>query len=128
MSLTVSPELLDQAHEGAVDDAEFIGCISTSLPYAWAVISGLVSELDAGAGEFADNQVPPPDEAARGQLLRLMASDAMRGAIERHYGVRLAFQNCHRAAVFRPEAAQAHAEFITARAQILNQRPELIDC
>jgi hypothetical protein len=87
-----------------------------------------VSELGASGGEFAGNQVPPPDEAARGQLLRLMASDAMRDAIERHYGVRVAFQNCHRAAVFRPEAARAHAEFTSARAQILNQRPELVDC
>ena len=68
------------------------------------MISGLITDLEAGGGEFADNQVPPPDEAARGQLLRLMASDAMRAAIERHYGVRLAFQNCHRAAVFRPDA------------------------
>ena len=57
-----------------------------------------------------------------------MASDAMRGAIERHFGVRLAFQNCHRVAVFRPAAQAAHQEFITARSQILNQRPELIDC
>lgn len=128
MSLTVSPELLDQAHLGPVDDAEFLGCIRTSLPYAWAVISGLVSDLEASGGEFADNQVPPPDEAARGQLLRLMASDAMRGAIERRYGVRLAFQNCHRVAVFRPDATRAHGEFITSRAQILNQRPELVDC
>jgi len=40
-----------------------------------------------------------------------MASDAMRGAIERRYGARLAFQNCHRAAVFRPEAQRAHADF-----------------
>ena len=39
------------------------------------------------------------------------ACDAMRAAVERHYGVRLAFQNCHRAAVFRPEAAAALAEF-----------------
>ena|SRR5579859_2310853 len=124
MSLTVPPRLLDQAHQGAVDDAEFIGCISTSLPDAWAVIR----ELETSGGEFAGNQVPPPDEAARGQLLRLMASDAMRGAIERHCGVRLAFQNCHRAAVFRPDAARAHGDFITARAQILNQRPELVDC
>ncbi len=77
---------------------------------------------------FADNTVPPPDEAARGQLLRLMASDAMRGAVERHYGVRLAFQNCHRAAVFRPDADEAYAAFTSARAQILNQRPELVDC
>ncbi len=78
--------------------------------------------------EFADNQVPPPDEAARGQLLRVMASDAMRGTIERRYGVRLAFQNCHRVAVFRPEAEQARADFITARSQLLNQRPDLVDC
>ena len=85
-----------------MDDAAFLDCVRTSLPYAWDVITGLITDLDAGGGEFADNQVPPPDEAARGQLLRLMASDAMRAAVERHYGVRLAFQNCHRAAVFRP--------------------------
>ena len=128
MSLTVSPDLLEQARHGAVDDAAFADCIRTSLPYAWRVISGLLEELDASDGEFADNQVPPPDEAARGQLLRLMASDAMRGAIERHFGVRLAFQNCHRAAVFRPDATRAYADFVTARSQILNQRPELVDC
>ena len=72
--------------------------------------------------------MPPPDEAARGQLLRMMASDAMRGAVERHFGVRLAFQNCHRVAVFRPGATGALAEFTTARAQILNQSPELANC
>jgi hypothetical protein len=128
MSLTVPAGLLDQAQHGEVDDAAFVECIASSLPYAWQVISGLIENLHAGGGDFADNHVPPPDEAARGQLLRLLASDAMRGAIERHYGVRLAFQNCHRAAVFRPEATRAHAEFITARSQILNQAPELTDC
>jgi hypothetical protein len=76
MSLTVSADLLDQARRGEVDDAAFIDCIRGSLPYAWGVISSLIAELGAGDGEFADNQVPPPDEAARGQLLRLMASDA----------------------------------------------------
>jgi hypothetical protein len=128
MSLTVPPNLLEQARHGEVDNAAFAACIQTSLPYAWQVISGLVGQLHASAAPSAENHVPPPDEAARGQLLRLMASDAMRGAIERHFGVRLAFQNCHRAAVFRPEAAQARAEFATARAQILNQSPELINC
>jgi hypothetical protein len=128
MSLLVSPDLLEKAQRGEVDDAAFVSCIRTSLPYAWGVVSDLIEELHAGEGEFADNRVPPPDEAARGQILRLMASDAMRGAIERHYGVRLAFQNCHRAAVFRPDAVRAHAEFTTARSQILNQRPELVDC
>jgi hypothetical protein len=128
MSLTVPAGLLEQAHRGEVDDTAFIDCIRTSLPYAWAVIDGLVQEMTARGGQFADNQVPPPDEAARGQLLRLMASDAMRAAVERHYGVRLAFQNCHRAAVFHPRAASAYEEFITARSQILNQHPDLVDC
>jgi len=128
MSLAVPAGLLEQADAGEVDDAAFLDCVRVSLPYAWDVIAGLVTELEAGSGEFADNQVPPPDEAARGQLLRLMASDAMRAAVERHYGVRLAFQNCHRAAVFRPGAAIALAEFTSARAQLLNQRPEFVNC
>jgi hypothetical protein len=72
----------------------------------------------------------PPDEAARGELLlRMMASDAMRGAVERHFGVRLAFQNCHRVAVFRPGPArpgQGRAgPNSPPRAQSLDQRPEL---
>jgi hypothetical protein len=48
--------------------------------------------------------------------------------MERHYGVRLAFQNCHRAAVFRPAARGALAEFTSTRSQLLNQSPELVDC
>ena len=128
MSLTVPSGLLEQARRGAVDDAAFLDCVRTSLPYAWDVITGLIADLEAGRGEVADNQVPPPDEQARGQLLRLMASDAMRAAIERRYGVRLAFQNCHRAAVFRPGALDALAEFTSPAAQLRNQKPELIDC
>jgi hypothetical protein len=128
MSLTVPAALLEQARRGAVDDAAFLDCVRASLPYAWSVISGLIADLGASEAEFADNQVPPPDEAARGQLLRLMASDAMRAAVERHFGVRLAFQNCHRVAVFRPEAAAALAAFSSAQAQLLNQHPDLVNC
>ena len=128
MSLAVPADLLDRAQRGEVDDAAFLDCVRTSLPYAWDLIAGLITGLEAGGEEFADNQVPPPDEAARGQLLRLMASDAMRAAVERHYGVRLAFQNCHRAAVFRPSATAALAAFTSSRAQLLNQSPELVDC
>jgi hypothetical protein len=128
MSLTVSPELVQEAQRGEVDDAAFIDCIRDSLPYAWKVVTGLIEDLRAGDAEFADNQTPPPDEKARGELLRMMASDAMRSAIERHFDVRLAFQNCHRAAAFRPAARTAYDDFVTARAQILNQTPELVDC
>jgi hypothetical protein len=128
MSLTVSNDLLDQAKAGEVDDAAFVACVRDSLPYAWSVISELVRQRDHTGAEFTDNTVPPPDETARGQLLRCLASDAMRGALERHFQVKLAFQNCHRVAVFDPAATKAHAEFVTARSQILNQSPELVDC
>lgn len=41
----------------------------------------------------------------------------------------LAFQNCHRVAVFAPSAPEdAWPEFVSPRAQILNQSPELINC
>jgi hypothetical protein len=132
MSLAVPAELLEKAYRDEVDDPAFLECIRTSLPYAWDVITGLIADLGADLGadsaEFADNQVPPPNDQARGQLLRLMASDAMRAAIERRYGVRLAFQNCHRAAVFRPGATVALDEFVSARSQLLNQGPGLVDC
>jgi hypothetical protein len=129
MSLTVPAELLEQASTGEVDDEQFVACVRTSLPYAWSLISSLVEQLPGSSDGIADNRVPPPDEAARGQLLRALASDAMRTALERHFGVRLAFQNCHRVAVFAPSAPdRAYAEFVSARSQILNQSPELIDC
>jgi hypothetical protein len=128
MSLTVSADLLDQARNGDVDDAAFTACIQGSLPYAWHLVADLAEQLHGSGADLADNRVPPPDEGARGQLLRMMASDAMRGAVERHFGVRLAFQNCHRVAVFRPGADRAMAEFTTARAQLLNQSPELTNC
>jgi hypothetical protein len=128
MSLTVPPALTARAKRDEVDDAAFVACIRDSLPYAWHLISDLVRRLRTEGGPFADNQTPPPDEAARGQLLRALASDAMRSALERHFGVRLAFQNCHRVAVFAPGADAAYREFTTPREQILNQSPELVDC
>jgi hypothetical protein len=128
MSLDVTPDLLQKAQHGPIDDAEFVECIRTSLPYAWEMISGLVARLQVDGGDFADNLTPPPDERARGQLLRVLASDAMRGALERYFGMKLAFQNCHRVAVFADGESPEYHRFITAREQILNQSPELRDC
>ena len=51
MSLTVPPALLEQASHGEVDDADFLACVRTSLPYAWEVVTGLIRELDAGGGD-----------------------------------------------------------------------------
>ncbi|GAB3121871.1 SCO5389 family protein [Streptomyces calidiresistens] len=130
MSLDVSPALLEQAERGEVDEAAFVDCVRTSLPYAWEMISNLVARLQVDGGEFADNTTPPPSEQARGQLLRALASDAIRGSLERHFGVRLAFQNCHRVAVFPldPTVDERLDRFRSIRGQLLNQSPELRDC
>ena len=129
MSLTVSPALLKQAQRGELHQSDFIACIKNSLPYAWNLIEKLAGQLTQSQTHFVDNQVPPPDEQARGQLLRLLSSDAMRSAIEEHFGVKLAFQNCHRVALFRHDQLdQVYREFISPRSQILNQKPELVDC
>jgi hypothetical protein len=130
MSLDVPTELLERAEHGDVGDAEFVACVRDSLPYAWQVISEVVADLHDGAAPFADHATPPPSETERGQLLRALASDAIRGGLERHFGVKLAFQNCHRVAAFRPSAVDSarYRAFISPRGQLLNQSPELRDC
>ena len=133
MSLDVAPGLIEQAERGEVDEVEFVATVARSLPYAWSVMSGVAQDVGAGflnSDGFADNATPPPSEAERGQLLRALASDAIRGALERHFGVRFAFQNCHRVAAFRPEDVQSdqYLEFVSVRSQVLNQSPALRDC
>ncbi|WP_405905018.1 SCO5389 family protein [Streptomyces sp. NBC_00828] len=130
MSLDVSPKLLAEAERGQVREQDFVETVRTSLPYAYDLIAGLVGELRDSAREFADNHTPPPSEKERGQLLRALASDAIRSSLERHFGVTLAFMNCHRVAVFRPEAqgGETHTRFTSLRSQILNQSPEFRDC
>jgi hypothetical protein len=130
VSLNVSTALLERAEASEVTDAEFVDCVRRSLPYAWQVISRVAVELAASRAEFADHAVPPPSESDRGQLLRALASDAIRGALERHFRVKLAFQNCHRVAAFRPTAVggQRYQAFTSPRDQLLNQSPELRDC
>ncbi|WP_410601593.1 SCO5389 family protein [Amycolatopsis sp. lyj-90] len=130
MSLDVSPALLEKAERGEVSDAEFVACVRESLPYAWTVITGVIAEAEGAADGFADNETPPPSEAERGQLLRALASDAIRGGLERHFGVKLAFQNCHRVAVFKRSQVDSdrYRAFVSVRGQLLNQSPELRDC
>jgi hypothetical protein len=134
MSLDVSPDLLAAAESGDVADAEFAECVRTSLPYAWQTVGGLATRLHVEGAEpagFVDNTTPPPDEQARGQLLRALASDSIRGCLERHFGVRIAFQNCHRVAVFpagTDQSTETYRKFTSIRSQLLNQSPEFRDC
>ena len=128
MSLTVTPDLLEQARSGKVSDADFVSCIAASLPYAWSMVARLTGELrDSVANSVVNREVPQTDEEW-GQMFRLMASDSMRAAIERHYSVRLAFQNCCAVGVFEPNAEEARIEFTSPEAQVLNQKPELRNC
>ncbi|MFG1746569.1 SCO5389 family protein [Micromonospora chalcea] len=130
MSLTVPPALLHAAETGPVDEEAFVACVRDSLPYAWETVSRVAADLAATDAEFADNVVPPPGDAEHGQLLRAMASDAIRAGLERHFGITLAFQNCHRVAAFRPGAAgsEAYRRFTSSRGQLLNQSPALRNC
>jgi hypothetical protein len=129
MSLDVSPGLLEQARHGEVSEAAFVATVRTSLPYAYDLIASLAAGLGRDDVPFADNQVPPPGEAERGQLLRALASDSIRGSLERHFGVRLAFQNCHRVAAFRADdGGEAYQDFVSLRAQLLNQSSALRNC
>ena len=130
MSLDVSPQLLAQAEQGDIREEDFVATVRDSLPYAYRLIAGLAGDLQGSEREFADNLTPPPTEADRGQLLRALASDSIRGSLERHFGVTLAFQNCHRVAAFRPgaESGATYAKFTSTRSQILNQSPEFRDC
>lgn len=128
MSLTVPPALLERAQRGAVDEEEFVACVRASLPYAWGMVERLAAELAASGGPSAQNTEVPPDDAAWGEVFRLVGSDAMRTAVQRHFGVRLAFQNCCRVGLFRPDAVAEYERFVSPRAQLLNQRPELLNC
>jgi hypothetical protein len=128
MSLDVPGALLERAERGEVSDTEFIDVVRTSLPYAWQVVSQVVADLAADRARrfaFAEHAVPPPGEVERGQLLRALASDAIRGGLERYFGIRLAFQNCHRVAAFLPSAVDGAAwrAFVSPRGQLLNQGP-----
>jgi hypothetical protein len=130
MSLTVPTALLERAEAGLVDDAEFVDCVRHSLPYAWAVVSDVAARAASTEVPFADHEEAPPGDAERGQLLRALASDAIRGSLERHFGITLAFQNCHRVAAFRrgTEGGEAHRMFVSPLAQVRNQVPGLINC
>ena len=134
MSLNVSDDLLAQAEAGEVSPAAFLDTVRDSLPYAYAMVERLSSDLKAGraadGAPFADNTIPPDTEAERGQLLRALASNSIRASLESHFDVTLAFQNCHRLAAFPAGSKDttAYRVFTSQRAQLLNQSPALRNC
>lgn len=128
MSLTVPASLLEKAQRGVVSDDEFVDCIRESLPYAWSMVERLAKQLDATGAPSVQNLEVPPDDASWGEVFRLVGSDAMRGTVQRHFGVRMAFQNCCKVGLFQLNATEEYEAFISPRAQLLNQDPSLLNC
>lgn len=131
MSLTVTNDIVRRARQGELELDQFIACIAQSLPRAWQIVEKLTGELrDKREITHAVHAPQQMEDEQRGQLLRLFASSSLRNAVERHFGLRLEFQNCHKAAAFREEAVGSpeHRVFISPEAQVLAQSPELVDC
>jgi hypothetical protein len=122
VSLDVPTAVLASAERGELTDEQFLSVVRDSLPYAWEVVTAAATD--------GEHSISPPSEAHRGQLLRALASTSIRTALERHFGVALAFQNCHKVGAFPLDevGGAAYREFISPVAQILNQTPELRDC
>jgi len=93
-------------------DEELLASIGETLPYPWALVCQLPAQLRATGATFVDDQNEPPNRAARRQLLDLAANNEMRAAIERSYGVKLAFRNRRHLALFDPAAVQEYHNFI----------------
>lgn len=132
MSLNVPETMVAAAAKGEpVALPDFIKIVHDSLPDAFHIVSDLAANLrDRPAFSCVIHAPATMDDATRGQLLRLMASNSIRGALERHFGVVLAFQNCHKVAAFRPEVVGSDAwnRFVSMEEQILNQSAETRDC
>ncbi|MEO0538636.1 MAG: SCO5389 family protein [Cyanobacteria bacterium P01_A01_bin.123] len=130
MSLNVSASLIQQAEADQIDPDAFVESVRESLPYAWNIAEKLAHSIHQEGMEWDNYAVAPPSEQARGQLLRMIGGDAIRGAVEGHFEVKLAFQNCHNLAAFRRDRldSKAYREFVSIRSQVLNQTPEMRDC
>lgn len=130
MSLNVRASLIQQAEADRIDPSAFVDSIRESLPYAWGIAEKLARSIHQEGMEWDNYAVAPPSEQARGQMLRMMGGDAIRSAVESHFDIKLAFQNCHKLGAFRRDRldSKAYREFVSIKSQILNQTPEMRDC
>ncbi len=137
MSLAVSPELLARAEVNALMPDDFMSCIQSSLSCAWAIVAETIQLALSHRAVVIFDDPDRVDDATRGEILRMFASDAMRDALQAHvrklFGepeARIAFQNCHKVGVFpgTEQGMAAWRDFTSARGQLLGQRPELLHC
>jgi hypothetical protein len=126
MSLTVPEEMVEQAERGPIDKVAFIDVIKNSLPRAWSVVDSLLQRKLSGEPGVVSFGQGTMDSETRGELLRMMAGTAIRTSLEKHFGVKFAFQNCHNVAVVKDgeENAWEFQEFTSVEAQVRNQAPK----
>lgn len=129
MSLSVTADEINLAQAGTLTDEQFIEIIRNSLPEAFASVQQLADKINAGSDVEIDAPLHMHD-SHRNQLLRMFASTSMREALERHFGIALAFQNCHYVggASKKGQESTNWQRFTSKEGQVLAQRPELRDC
>ncbi len=129
MSLDVADDLAADVAAHGITDHKFVDVIRTSLPFGYAIIERVAARVSGGE-EVAIDSPPTMADTPRLELLRIMASTSMREALERFFGVTLAFQNCHgvAAASGSGKTSRLWHDFTSTRGQILAQRPGLRDC
>lgn len=130
MSLSVPADMIEKAESGKIDDRDFVTVIRESLPRAWAIVEGLVTKQRQGDDVLVSYGPGPMDDDTRGQLLRMLAGTAIRGAVERHFKVGLLFQNCHNVAVVKEggQTSQPAQTFSSPESQVKNQKPQYQHC
>ncbi len=128
MSLDVSPALLEQAERGEVDEAEFVDCVRTSLPYAWEMISSLRPGC-RWTGVRSPTTGRRRRTSRRGQLRapwRVTRSAGAAAPLRR--AARVPELPPRGVFPLDPSVDERLARFTSVRAQLLNQSPELRDC
>ena len=138
MSLTVTPEVLTRAQSGTLTEDDFYACVKSSLPFAVDVVHHLAHQADASESDMAEFAPDTLDPENRGQILRAMASDAIRNALTMRFGshqsrapgIIIGFQNCHRVAVFLDTelGREEFRKWASKESQILAQNLNLVDC
>ena len=112
---------LDTATEDQLQSV-IIEAVREDLPAGYANIKRMVDELHKGSSRIRYT-LDPISEAGK-QFIRLLASDAVRRVLERHFRVRLGFYNCCTGIVVRENGVLK----MTLREQVALQSPDSLDC
>lgn len=103
-------------------EAALIEAFQRDLPLGFKRVEALVQKQQQNGSRAMMDADSSTDEAK--QFIRLFASDVAKKALENHFGVKLAFYNCHKGFA----APSTEDLKISAREQILSQDPSFIDC